>query len=337
MVKIDGYISHSLKPKALQLLVAVDELRQISKVAAFMNITQSAVSKAIAEIERGLGVELFERTARGVQPTRYGECMIRHARIILGDLRKAHDELRDLRSGRWGTVRVGTLASAALELLPRGLAALKALQPNVTVTVHEGTIEALLPELWIGNLDLIVGRLPEPGLAGAINEKPLAEDGLNLVAGPHHVLARRKRVSWADLKGFAWVLPPENALLRRPLELALERHGITMPVNRIETLSLHVKQAYLAQTDAIAVVSEDVATYYESLGLLAILPLELPKLLRPVGVVWSKQRPLSPGAEELIGCLESTARPHASTTERQAVRKSLQGTPASAQPDSVAT
>jgi DNA-binding transcriptional LysR family regulator len=72
---------------------------------------------------------------------------------------------------------------------------------------------------------------------------------------------------------------------------------------------VHVIRGYLHHTDAIAALATDVSRYYESLGLLAILPLELPGQVRPVGVVWNRHRPLSPGSQTLIRCLEETARP----------------------------
>ena len=81
-----------------------------------------------------------------------------------------------------------------------------------------------------------------------------------------------------------------------------------MPANRIETLSVHVIRAYLDYTDAIAALAADVSRYYESLGLLAILPLELPKLVRPVGMIWNRQRPVSPSTQSLMQCLEDVAR-----------------------------
>jgi DNA-binding transcriptional LysR family regulator len=307
MAQLDTYFRASFKPRHLRLLVALDEIRNLGKVAASINLSQPAVSKALGELERGLGLKLFERTARGVIPTAYGECLIRHARAMLSELAQARDELRGLASGSSGSIRIGVLATAALELLPRALAALKARQPGIFVLVREGTVETLLPDLWLGNLDLIVGRVPEGGSSQGLEEKTLMEEGVSLVTGRHHPLARRKRVRWSDLTLYPWVLPPVNTLLREPLERAFEDHGLAMPANRIETLSVHVIRAYLHYTNAIAALSSDVSRYYESLGLLAILSLELPKLVRPVGIIWNRQRPLTPGAEALIQCLEEVA------------------------------
>jgi DNA-binding transcriptional LysR family regulator len=309
MPQLDAYVRTSFKPRHLQLLVALDEIRHLGKVAASINVSQPAVSKALGELERGLGLKLFERTARGVVPTAYGECLIRHARVMLSELAQARDNLRGLASGSSGNVRVGVLTTAALELLPRALAVFKSRRPGVSVLVREGTVETLLPELLLGNLDLIVGRLPDGRGAQELGEKTLMEEGVSVVAGRHHPLAGRKRLRWSDLKPYPWVLPPVNTLLREPLERVFEIHGIAMPANRIETLSVHVIRAYLHYTDAIAALAADVSRYYESLGLLAVLPLEMPKLVRPVGVVWSRHRPIAPSTQALIQCLEEVARP----------------------------
>ena len=143
-----------------------------------------------------MGLKLFERTARGVIPTAYGQCLIGHARAVLSELALARDELQGLASGGSGSIRVGVLATAALELLPRALAAFKAKLPGVLVLIREGIVETVLPELWQGNLDLIVGRLPQDGAQG-LGQKTLMEEGVSVVTGRHHPLVRRKRLRWS--------------------------------------------------------------------------------------------------------------------------------------------
>jgi DNA-binding transcriptional LysR family regulator len=309
MAKIDWYMRANLKPRHLQLLAALDDVRHVGRVAANLNVTQPAVSKSLAEMEKGLGVKLFERTARGVHPTIYGESLIRHARSVLAELTLARDELRGLMSGAAGSVSVGTLSAAALTLLPQSLALLKKRAPGTTVIVHEGSVESLLPDLWSGKLDLVVGRLPNDQSMHGLGEKILSEEAVTLVSGVHHPLATRKRLRWTDLKNFPWVIPPAGTLLREPLERTFETHGIPMPVNRIETLSVQIIRAYLQLTDAIAFLAGDVSKHFKRLGLIEILPLELSNVLRPVGMTWNRQRPLSPSATLMMQCLEEAARP----------------------------
>jgi DNA-binding transcriptional LysR family regulator len=303
MAQLDWYIRANIKPRHLQMLVSLDDLRNVGKVAASLNITQPAVSKALAELERGIGLRLFERTALGVHPTAYGECMIRHARSVLGNLARARDELRDLQQGSSGKVAVGALPAAAPSFLPRAVALFKQRAPGTTIFIREGTMDTLLPELRGGKLDLIVGTLPHSGAGRDLDEKLLFEERTTLVAGRTHALTRRRKLAWTDLVDHPWVLPPVGSLLRDPLEQAFERHGVPMPINAIESLSVHVIVMVLQLTDALACLSSEVARHYQELGQITILPLELPRLVRSVGVTWSRARPPSPGATLLIDCL----------------------------------
>jgi DNA-binding transcriptional LysR family regulator len=307
MAQLDAYVRTNFKPRHLHLLVALDDIRHLGKVAASINVSQPALELPQCLGNGGLGLKLFERTARGVIPTTYGQCLIRHARVMLSELAQTRDELKGLASGSSGSIRVGVLATAALELLPRALAALKTRRPGISVLVREGLVETLMPDLLLGNLDLVVGRLPDGPVAQELGEKTLMEEGVNVITGRHHPLAGRKRLRWADLKGYPWVLPPVNTLLREPLERAFEVHGLAMPADRIETLSVHVIRSYLHYTDAIAALAADVARYYEALGLFAVLPIELPVPFRPIGVMWSRHRAVAPGSQILIECLEEVA------------------------------
>lgn len=308
MAQIDWYLRANLKPRHLQMLVALDDFRNVGRVAANLNVTQPAVSKSLAELERGLAVKLFERTARGVHPTIYGESLIRHARRMLAELTLARDELRGLMSGATGSVCIGTLSTAALTLMPQGVARMKKRSPHTTVIVREGTIESLLPELWGGRIDLIVGRLPNDRSLHALGEKILSEETVILAAGNHHPLKSRKRLRWPDVKDYPWVIPPAGTLLREPLERAFEQHGVPMPANRVETLSVPIIHAYLQLSDAVAFLGGDVAKHFARLGTISLLPLALPNVLRPVGMMWQKQRPQSPSLRLMMQCLEEAAR-----------------------------
>jgi DNA-binding transcriptional LysR family regulator len=304
MAQLDWYMRANLKPRHLQMLVSLDDFRNVGKVAASLNVTQPAVSRALGELERGLGLSLFERSARGVHPTAYGECMIRHARAVLGGLAVAREELRSLMLGASGKASVGALPAAAPALLPRAIALLKQRSPNTTVFIREGTMDVLLPELRTGKLDLIVGTLPHAGAGRDLEEKILFEERTTVVAGRAHALTRRRKLDWADLGDYPWVLPPSGSLLRDPLEAELQRHGVPIPANSIESLSVHVIVMYLQITNALACLSREVARHYEELDLISILPLELPEMVRPVGMTWSRARTLSPGAQLVMRCLE---------------------------------
>ncbi len=305
MSELDWYLQINLKARHLHLLVAIDTYRNLTQVADFTHVTVPAVSKALAELEKGMGLTLFSRTAQGLVPTAYGECLIRHARDMLTILHQARDELKALSSGAEGKVHIGMLPASASVLLPQALSLLKQRSPGTNVVVIEGTTGSLLPELWQGRLDLVVGRLPPPDTLGSFEEKELLEDPVTLVTGRHHPLARKKNLKWADLHPYPWILPPPGSILRDPLERALEVNGVPLSNNYIETLSIHVVRAHLQVSDFIAVMADTPAN--DPTQPLHTLPLSLPRLLRPAGVLWNRNRGLTPSAQLMVACLEEAA------------------------------
>jgi DNA-binding transcriptional LysR family regulator len=177
------------------------------------------------------------------------------------------------------------------------------------VIVQEGPMESILPELRRGAVDLIVGRLLGREALEDLAEETLYSGQNVVVTGPRHPLARRKRLTWQDLVAYPWVLPPAGTLSREPLESVLQKHGLGMPADCLETISIHVITGYLQLTNAVGVLSRVVARHYIDAGQLAQLPLALPDPQRPIGVTWSRHSPLSGAAQSLIQCLrDSVAR-----------------------------
>lgn len=301
---LDRHLRIDLKPRQLQLLVALDEFRSLAKVAEQIHISQPAVSKSLAEVERQLEVQLFVRGARGITPTVYGECVVRHARSLLAGLRQARDELLALRSGGSGTVRIAMLPAAAPLLVPRAVAAFKARAPATVVVLREGTWSDMLPELRTEKLDLIVGTVPrwrtEQGLATRVL---VEEDRIVAVVGARHPLAVRPPRGWNDLVPYPWIIPPVSTSLRAPLEEFLGQQGLELPVNRIESVSFSANIKLLQDSESIAFMTRSIALHYADQGALVVLPLELRGLVGPVGATWLKNRELSPAAEGMLEAL----------------------------------
>ena len=182
---------------------------------------------------------------------------------------------------------------------------LKERSPGTNAMVTEGTTESLLPELWQGRLDVVVGRLPPPDTLGSFEERELLEEPVVLMTGRRHPLARRKVLKWADLHPYPWILPPPGSILRDPLERVLEANDVPLTNNYIETLSIHVARAHLQVSDFIAVMAGMLAD--DTTQPLHVLPLSLPRLLRPAGVLWNRNRGLTPSAQLMVACLEETA------------------------------
>ncbi|VVE30863.1 LysR substrate-binding domain-containing protein [Pandoraea anhela] len=305
MAQLDWYIRAGLKPRHLQLLVALGEYGQVGKVAAAMNVSTPAVSKTLAELEEGLGLKLFERSVRGVIPTPFGECMIRGAKTMMRGLAQVGDELHALSHGVTGKVRLGVLPSYAASLLPGTLVQLKRLSPATPVVAQEATMDVLLHALRAGEVELILGTLPRKTIEADIEEETLYQDRTSVVVRAGHPLAGKENVTWEAFSAFPWVLPPEGSLLREPLLQCFKDNGMSEPANFIETLSTTLVQSYLQLSDAIATMPESLASGLVKARMMDILPVALPFLVRPVGLVWTRGRPLSPSARLFRECLKS--------------------------------
>ncbi|WP_397474521.1 LysR family transcriptional regulator [Pusillimonas sp.] len=290
MAKLDWYIRSSLKLSHFQLLVALDEFRNIGKVAAHLNVSQPAVSKNLSALETNLGFPLFKRTTRGMEPSEHGECLIRHAHDILRRLSTIEDELRDISDGRIGRVSLGVLPSAATVLLPRFVAHLNRLNAEITISVREGTMENLLPRLRTGDVDFVVGTQPRRRLGEEFGTELLYEDPIVVVVGPSHPLANAPRPQWRMLGGYPMVLPTQDASTRSVIEEFLLDQKLKVPSQHLESLSTLTNIGVLQYTDSVGFMTRVLAQYFQDLGLLSVLPLQVPYATMHVGLVWMADR-----------------------------------------------
>lgn len=307
MSRLDWYIRANLKFRHLQLLVAIDDLRHVGRVAAYLNVTQPAVSKTLAQMEQGLGMTLFERTPRGMEPTEHGTCLIRHARQILGCLVSARDELLDISEGRITRVSIGVLPSTAAVLVPRFVAALEHEATDVAVNVREGTMSTLLPALRAGEVDLVVGLLPERPLGPEFATELLYRDPIVVAVRRDHPLTARARLTWSALADYPMVLPPTSALTRSALDNFMADHGVSVPRRHLDSVSTLTNIGVLQFTDSVGFLSRGLARHFAAQGALQVLPLELPDVEISVGLVSMADRHLGAAQRLVRQLLRETA------------------------------
>ncbi|MBJ3816882.1 LysR family transcriptional regulator [Shimwellia pseudoproteus] len=305
MNSLDSFIRSQLKLRQLQLLVVMDDLRNVSKVANYLHVSQPAVSKALSELENNIGLKLFHRTIHGMQPTIYGSSLVVYARRILAELGKARDELRALISGVEGKVSIGALPAAAAAILPGAIDQLKTQSPYTAIAIMEGTMEVLKPRLLSGEIELIVGILPEESAHAETDAIFIYQEKMALVTGVEHPLANKQQITWDELQSTPWILPPHGSLTRQPIEEEFRYHHLSLPTNYIESVSTMVNVGILQLGQAIAFLPGSVARYYARLGVLAILPVSIPALTQQVGILHVKDQTLSPSARLFIATLKN--------------------------------
>ncbi|HWK61966.1 MAG TPA: LysR substrate-binding domain-containing protein [Eoetvoesiella sp.] len=291
MARLDWYIRANLRPRHFQLLVALDELRHVGRVADYLNITQPAVSKSLSELERGLEVRLFERDPKGLIPTAFGECLIRFSRSVLRELNTTRDELRHLKAGTTGSIRIGMLPVAAPALVPRSVILLKEEAPATTVVLVEGNSDSLLPMLQEGKLDIIVGTLPSAPRHTGLELQPLHPgEAIVAVCGTRNPLAGREKITVQDLAGYPLIIPPPDAIFREHVDAIMDYFDMPLPAGAIESGSMTASNTFIRDANAISFYSQHLAQHYSRVSGISILPLKMPPAIvtAPIGVVWPK-------------------------------------------------
>ena len=310
---MDRVLRSNLKLKHLQLLVALDEFRHLGRASEYLSLTQPAVSKTLAEVERLFDLPLFVRSTRGTEPTPYGQTVVRFARSVLADFDRTRDEIAAVTSGAAGRVRVGAMVVATPVLLLRAIDRMKARSTQTTLLVEEGDLTRLLPRLRQGELDLLVSRL-EPGYAAPdLDTESFYDEAMCIVTRPQHALAQQRRVSWAELAEQSWVMPPPWASSRIKLNQMFYKHRLNPPVDVIETASFLVTLCCMTERGAVGFWARSVAEHWQAQGLARILPVKVPIELPPVGLITLRGRLRPPAVEQFMQCLRQAAGGHVLT------------------------
>jgi DNA-binding transcriptional LysR family regulator len=296
-----------LTMRHLRMVVAIAEEGNLVRAAKRLNMTQSAVTKALQEVETITRARLFDRTNRGVVPTLFGDTLAEHARLVLTQLAHAEEHLADLRDGKGGRVAIGTLLAASAELLPNAIVQLRRERPKLVVKVVEGTDDVLIPALRAGELDLVIGRLSERRETLSLKQEVLTEDFACVVARHGHPLTRRKHLSLAELTEWEWILPPPETNMRRQIDIAFLEEGLEPPVHAIDSVSLLTNRQLLRAADYLGVFPAQVARQEASLGGIVILPVTLRATAALIGITTHATTRLSPAAEVFLETLRTVA------------------------------
>ena len=300
-------IRSRLKTRQLALLVHLDEERCVVRAAEAAGMTQPAASKLLREIETGLDVKLFERHARGVAPTWYGEILVRHARLALSEIGLAHEEIAALKAGLSGKAAIGTVVNPGTNLVPMAIARVKQHHPNILISVDIDFSKPLVDRLLQGHLDILVARVLDSQGAEALSFEPLADERHAVIARGHHPLAGKRDLQLEDLVPQPWILPAPGSLVRDKLVSVFLQRGLALPNNIVETSSLPVITSLLRTTNMIAPLPEECVQPYCESGELKVLVKDLGLGLGAFGIIVRRRDTLSPGAQIMLKALRETA------------------------------
>ena len=307
-VDVQSLFAAMLNGRRLAVVASLAEKRNMSSVACEFGISQPAISAALKDLESGLGTTLFERTARGLVPTGAGEIVAFFFKRVLAELRHIGPDLAASEGMLQGTVHVGALPLGRTQILPQAIAALLSAHPRLHVATLESPYESLAASLRSGDIDFIIGALRAPDDAKQLQQQPLFEDCISLIARAGHPLARADRIDFRALRQATWVLSRHGSPSRELLEHFFSGARQPPPEPAVETGDLALVRGLLLESDMLTALSAHQLRHEIRGGSLVALDFPLGRTRRQIGLTQRLGALPSPGARALMKAIEDVVR-----------------------------
>src|SRR6266850_1623727 len=253
-------IGRRIKLRDLQVFLTVSQRGSMARAAAHLGVSQPAVSGVIADLERTLGVPLFDRSTRGVKPTMYARAMMDCSVAAFDDLKQGIRTLENLADPEAGELWIGCIESITALILPPILQQFMQRYPRVLV--HVLRLSSPTPEfrdLCERNLDLVLGRVArQPAKDFELSFEPLFDDRTVVAVGAHSRWARRRKIDLGDLVDEPWLLTPPECRTRMAIEEAFRARGLKTPQIGLITQSIPLRMRLVASAPYITVFPDSI-------------------------------------------------------------------------------
>ena len=283
-----------LTARQLHAVLAVAEYNSFIAAAAFLKTSQPSLTRTIMRVEDVLGVRLFDRSTRRVAITAAGKEFVAVAERMLNDLRISVRSMREVGEEQRGQIIISSIMSVANGLIPAVAAKYRASRPGIEIILREGVHGAVLEDIRSGTADL--GATYVDNVPDFVEAKRVSREVFVVILPRGHALtkiAKRSGVTLTELVNFPLVSLPHESRTRRTIDGVAASAGLTLrhvaTVTQFTTMMSFVRAGV-----GIAVVPSGAIA--RLLGKdLAVLKLS-PRLSRDVGLIWLRERELTPAA-----------------------------------------
>jgi len=283
----------SVTLRQLRAFAAVAQRSNFARAAHDLHLTPPAVTMQIKELEREVGLPLFDRAAKQIQLTLTGEYLLTYVRRMLAELKNADDMLAQLKRLEGGEVVVG-MVSSAQHFLPALMGEFRAEHRDVLLRLRVGNRDQLAG--WMRDNELDMAVMGRPPREMATRAEPFAVNPLVLVTARDHPFTRMEQVSAQRVSMETLLLRESGSGTRAALEEYLREHhlhlGVTMELPSNET----IKQAVIAGLGVSLVSLHSLGLELQQ-GLVAVPEVEGLPMQRRWYLVKNHAKTLSPAAE----------------------------------------
>ena len=281
----------------LEMLIAVAREEHFGRAAESLGVTQPTLSAGIKQLEGQLGVLLVWRGSRFRGLTPEGQRVLGWARRIVGDVRTLRDEMRAVRHGLSGDLRLAVIPTA-LTVAARLTVRFGQANPNVRFTILSRTSVEILQMIEDLEADAGISYLDNEPL-GRVTAIPLYREEYRLVCGEGHALAGREEVAWGDLGGVALCLLTPDNQNRRIINQNLHAAGVSSEA-AIQSNSTLTLVAHVEAGDWAAVLPRQLAEFMAAGRPLRSIPIREIRPPHTVGLIAPFREPHTPVLEALL-------------------------------------
>jgi DNA-binding transcriptional LysR family regulator len=285
----------------LKLYCDIVRLQSFSKGAKANQVTQSAASQAIQQLEEGLGVQLIDRKRRPFAVTPGGQKYFDGVRQLLSDYTALEAEIKQVNNAVAGVVKVAAIYSVGLYDFGRYMRRFMTEFPQAKVR-----LEYLRPNKVydaVANEEADIGIMSYPHADRQVTVQPWQSEKMVFVCHPGHKLAGRPVIAAADLEGENFVAFDADLPIRKAIDRSLKQHGthvnIVMEFDNIETMKHSIEISA-----GVSILPEPTVRRAAESKRLTAVPLAMTELVRPVGIILRRNRPLTPTVQRFVEMLK---------------------------------
>jgi DNA-binding transcriptional LysR family regulator len=295
-------------------VLAVAEMGSLRSAGRHLGIAQPALTRSIREIEHELGVTLFERHAKGVRLTSMGTAFVRRAEAVQSELRRAREEIEQLKGRKTGEVSVGLSTASCMCLLPIALPNFRKRYPDAVLKISESLFEPIESQILDGKIDFWIGPLDASFSSPLLSVERLFENRRMVVARKGHALAKAK--SLKELEGAQWVRPTLSTRhTDGDFDVMFERLGLSPPQIVLHARSALVTMLSVANSDLLSILPRQWLDYPEMIQGIVALDLVEPLSVAPMCIARRHDMPLTPLAEHLCDLMRRAGEHYARSQE----------------------
>lgn len=295
-------IGRRIKLRDLHILLTVAKCGSMGKAGAQLAISQPVVSKAISDLERSVGVPLLDRGPQGIEPTVFGEALLKCGLAVFDDLRRGVKALEFLTDPAGGELRIGCTEAGATGFVPAVIERLSRQFPRVNFHVVVADSETLaMRELPQRNVEFAIGATPSESVGSNIEMEILFNERQVVMAGTKSKWTRARNLVLADLFHERWVLPPQDSIAGFHVSEAFRFHGLSLPATKVVSFSMPLAHHLLASGRYLSMQPIEMARLAKHLPL-KVLDVRFDGIPRSIAIMRLKNRTATPLAKRFMDC-----------------------------------